>query len=62
MVTDSKESGTGPVPPQVAAERVEIDVLRSTDLFSGRREVCIEHAGQLYRLRITRSGKLILQK
>jgi hemin uptake protein HemP len=46
----------------MASERVEIDVLRSTELFSGRREICIEHAGQLYRLRITRSGKLILQK
>ena len=62
MVTDAQEAGPIPTPPHLASERVEIDVLRSTELFSGRREICIDHAGQLYRLRITRSGKLILQK
>ena len=31
-------------------------------LFCGHREVCIEHAGQTYRLRITRQNKLILTK
>jgi hemin uptake protein HemP len=62
MVTDSQEAGSFPTPPHMSPERIEIDVLRSTELFSGRREICIEHAGQLYRLRITRSGKLILQK
>jgi len=34
----------------------------SRELFGGRREVCIEHAGQIYRLRITRQNKLILTK
>ncbi len=34
--------------------------LTSTDLLRGRREVEIEHAGRIYRLRITASGKLIL--
>jgi hemin uptake protein HemP len=61
VVTDAQGAGGIPTPP-LSPERVEIDVLRSTELFSGRREICIEHAGQLYRLRITRSGKLILQK
>lgn len=32
------------------------------DLFRGRREVVIVHAGQEYRLRITRADKLILTK
>lgn len=32
------------------------------DLFAGAREICIEHEGEKYRLRITRRGKLILQK
>lgn len=32
------------------------------DLFQGEREICIEHDGELYRLRITRRNKLILQK
>jgi hemin uptake protein HemP len=31
-------------------------------LFGGSREVCIEHQGERYLLRITRRGKLILQK
>ncbi len=34
----------------------------SQQLFQGQREICIEHAGQAYRLRITRQGKLILTK
>lgn len=37
-------------------------VLRTEDLFGDRREVWIEHNGERYRLRITRRGKLILQK
>ena len=34
----------------------------SRQLFGNRQEICIEHAGQAYRLRITRQGKLILTK
>jgi hemin uptake protein HemP len=34
----------------------------SRDLFGGRREIVIVHAGQEYRLRITRADKLILTK
>jgi hemin uptake protein HemP len=37
-------------------------VLRSAEILRGRKEVWIEHEGQMYRLRETRSGKLILQK
>lgn len=37
-------------------------VMDSADLFRGEREVCIRHDGELYRLRITRRGRLILQK
>lgn len=36
--------------------------LASNDLFGDAREILIEHAGQEYRLRITRQGKLILTK
>lgn len=38
------------------------DKIDSQDLFRGRQEICIEHLGQVYRLRITRQGKLILTK
>ncbi|MCD2172086.1 hemin uptake protein HemP [Rhizobium sp. C4] len=31
-------------------------------LFRGAREIEIEHNGEIYRLRITRQGKLILNK
>lgn len=36
--------------------------ISSTDLFEGRREIGIEHQGAYYRLKITRQGKLILNK
>lgn len=37
-------------------------VFPSASLFKGRREIVIEHNGEFYRLRITRQGKLILNK
>ncbi|HEY7328371.1 MAG TPA: hemin uptake protein HemP [Gemmataceae bacterium] len=37
-------------------------VLDAQELFRGQREICIEHEGKRYRLRITRRNKLILQK
>ncbi len=36
--------------------------LSSADLFGAAQEILIEHAGQEYRLRITRQDKLILTK
>lgn len=36
--------------------------LHSAELFGTAREVVIEHAGEEYRLRLTRQGKLILTK
>jgi hemin uptake protein HemP len=37
-------------------------VVHAGALFGDRREIVIEHDGERYRLRITRRGKLILQK
>lgn len=37
-------------------------MLHSDDLFSGKRLALIDHAGQQYRLLITRNDWLILQK
>jgi len=34
--------------------------ITSAELFSGTREIVIEHDGRLYQLRITQNGKLIL--
>ncbi len=39
-----------------------VPVLDAQQIFSGRREIWIEHEGVRYRLRITRRNKLILQK
>ncbi len=36
--------------------------IESDYLFADRNEVEIRHAGEVYRLRITRNGKLILNK
>ena len=48
---------------QEAEKEVEPErVLRAEELFGDRREVWIELDGVRYRLRITRRGKLILQK
>lgn len=46
-----------PVPPATGRER-----WRSEELLGNRCEVLIEHQGELYRLRRTRQGKLILHK
>lgn len=37
-------------------------VVSSEALFRGTHEIGIEHAGAMYRLKITRQGKLILNK
>ena len=37
-------------------------LLQTSELFEGRREICLEHEGAIYRLRITKAGKLILNK
>jgi hemin uptake protein HemP len=42
--------------------RPEEKVVQTGELFGDRREIVIEHDGERYRLRITRRGKLILQK
>jgi hemin uptake protein HemP len=37
-------------------------VVESSELFAGRNEVQIHHEGEVYRLRLTKNGKLILNK
>ncbi|MGB1110274.1 MAG: hemin uptake protein HemP [Gammaproteobacteria bacterium] len=36
--------------------------ITSSELLRGAKELIIEHAGEQYRLRLTRAGKLILTK
>jgi len=42
--------------------RLAVRTLTSNALFAGEHEIGIEHHGALYRLKITRQGKLILNK
>ncbi len=48
---------TDAIPPRPQPPEIRAEVL-----FRGAREVHIRHAGEVYRLRITASGKLLLTK
>jgi len=54
-----KQEGTDEQSAPLRRERREI---ASTDLFGGSREVHIRHADEIYTLRQTNKGKLILTK
>ncbi|MFC5384708.1 hemin uptake protein HemP [Aquamicrobium segne] len=41
---------------------VPVRILTSDAILRGQREIGIEHDGALYRLKLTRQGKLILNK
>ena len=58
-MSEAKPTREAPPEPDRPAVPVVVD---SAQLFHGRREVWIEHAGERYHLRITRRNKLILQK
>ena len=41
---------------------IPMRVVRSEDILSGETEILIRHGCEVYRLRVTRAGKLILTK
>lgn len=49
-------------PPGDEQPAEDLTVIEAHELFAGKREIWIDHAGVRYRLRITRRNKLILQK
>ncbi|MGH8719719.1 MAG: hemin uptake protein HemP [Burkholderiales bacterium] len=57
---EKKEDETRDHPTAVLWERMRR--VKSVELFAGRRELFIEHAGEVYLLRHTSKGKLILTK
>lgn len=69
-LTVMSNSGAGEDRPAVreqvagrqAAQPTPDTVYASEALFRGNREIAIRHEGEFYRLRITRQGKLILNK
>nr|WP_245500605.1 hemin uptake protein HemP [Rhizobium sp. BK251] len=50
------------LPARTAEPAAEVRVLESTDIFRGQSEIMIRHEGAVYRMKITRQGKLILNK
>lgn len=57
----SRRSDQG-TPIRVQRAPFSVRTLSSSSLFQGEHEIGIEHHGALYRLKITRQGKLILNK
>lgn len=55
----AEKTPTQRVPP---AARPQIRMVESTDIFRGQTEIMIKHEGVIYRMKITRQGKLILNK
>jgi len=51
-----------PVEPNQSAIQIPQPRLHSKELFGSAHEIAIDHAGEEYRLRLTRQGKLILTK
>ena len=48
--------------PRPAADLVQRPALDSITLLAGQKQVAIRHGDELYSLRLTRNGKLILTK
>jgi hemin uptake protein HemP len=57
---DQSNAPEGAAATEAALDRSVIRRIDARDLFAGRREVRIVHAGREYRLRVTSNGKLIL--
>ena len=58
MVSDS----SNPNPNPQFGSTQPIREINSRELLAGYREIIIRHGGELYRLTLTRNGKLILRK
>ena len=59
---DFKPDAPAPLTLPAAHERPVTRTISSERLFGSDREIGIEHRGAMYRLKITRQGKLILNK
>jgi hemin uptake protein HemP len=60
--TDREESAGGQGEPLAPSSADNGRAITSEELFAGGRVVRIRHAGEEYRLMITRNDRLILQK
>jgi hemin uptake protein HemP len=60
MMVEKPETLEQALPKRKTAD--DIQVLESAELFRGSNEIAIRHDGAVYRLKITRQRKLILNK
>ena len=58
MIAEPADAPKGSVSPAAR----EVRVLDAAELFRGGKEIAILHEGAVYRMKITRQGKLILNK
>ena len=58
----TNEEGDAPVSKENGAAELRPVTYTSDELLQGRLEAWIEHDGQMYRLRVTSKGNLILTK
>lgn len=61
-MTDSTHPPTPPAAADASQQTPEPRSVESAELFQGSRVVQITHAGETYRLLLTRNNRLILQK
>lgn len=61
-VQDQTHSKENAATSHQITQTTALKILHSQALFDGAKELGIEHHGALYRLKITRQGKLILNK
>ncbi len=62
VMNDTWISPVGSEPNNIDKAALAQTRLRSSDLFNGHQQLCIEHEGEVYVLRITKQRKLILTK
>ncbi len=62
MENDDRVSDANALPTESIPLAPGTKLVSSADLFAGCRELVIRHGNELYRLRITKAGKLILNK
>lgn len=61
-MTESATPAPASHPPATHESSNPALVVSSSELFRGSQEIHIQHKDEIYRLRITRNGKLILTK
>lgn len=58
-LSEGPKAAASEIRPATSARQREVT---SEELLCGQQEICIRHGEEIYRLRLTRNGKLILHK